>query len=76
MRTSAHETRAEDGVGCARNNRSKQNGIITGIVFEVGVLDNNHFAARRRKTRAQGRAFPAVAGLINDMIDDRRDFSF
>src|SRR5260370_9295790 len=60
----------------SRENRLEQSWIIGRVIFEIGVLHQNHIASSSGEAGPERRAFAAIAGLINDLIDHRRNFFF
>src|SRR5262249_13056661 len=57
---------AEDHVGPVFDDRLNEPRILGGIVFEVGVLDDDHITAGVAKPFAQGGAFALVVWLVDN----------
>ena len=74
----ALEARAEDDVGVAVEDRLDELRILVGVVFEVGVLDDDDVAARLGDAAADGRPLPLVHRLedvadLRPLLRERRD---
>src|SRR3954462_12748923 len=60
------ESRAVDYVGLPVFKRLEQAAIVAGVVFKIGVLDDDVIAGRFLNASAQGGSFSHVAGLQED----------
>ena len=65
MRAAAQETRAVDHVGFALDQGPQQRGIFAGIVFQVGVLNDDEVSGRFRMPRRKAAPFPMFFGWEN-----------
>src|SRR4051812_2706513 len=68
VRTAAEEAAAEDDVGMTVDDRLEQPRVVGGVVLEVGVLDEDDVAGRRREPGTQRGALPAVLRLEHDDV--------
>lgn len=66
MRLTPDEPRPEDHIGTAIQDGLDQSGILIGVVFKIGILNNDQIALARRKPRAQGRALALVMLVQKD----------
>jgi hypothetical protein len=62
--SSAHQTAAVNHIGDAPLDGLQQFGIISGIILEVGVLDENDIAGDFTEAGAQGGPFPLIVLMI------------
>jgi len=69
----AGEAGAKDDVGLAALDRREQLRVFVGVVFEIGVLHDDHVAGRQGKTGAQRRAFALVDIVVDNSVDQRGD---
>jgi hypothetical protein len=58
--------RAEDGVGVAIQQRAEEAGILGGIVFQIGVLDQGEIAGGHLDGGADGGAFAAIVRVLRE----------
>jgi hypothetical protein len=63
---SAEEAGAKDNVGTTVNDGFEEFAVVTRIVFEVGVLDEDNIACDFREATAESGAFTLVVGLEKD----------
>ncbi len=63
MRASPHEAGPVDHVGFPLNQGLEQRRVFAGIVFQVGILDDDEVARGFLDPPAQRRAFPHVSRL-------------
>ena len=69
VRLAADEARAEHDVGLALEDRLHQPRVLARVVFEVGVLDDDHVAGRRGESRAQRGAFALILLMQDYPVD-------
>ena len=62
----ADEARAVDDVGLALDDRLDELGILRGVVFEVGVLDDDDLAGGVAEPGPQGRSLALVLVVEDD----------
>ena len=59
---------AEDGVGNPRQHRAQQRGVVVGVVFQIGVLDQSQVSGHHPNRRAHGGRLALVA-LVQHVLD-------
>ena len=69
MWTCADETRAVNNIGSTLLDRLEERRVFIGVVFEVGVLDNDRVACDMCYAGTDGRAFAEVCLVYGQMID-------
>ncbi len=69
----AGETGAEDDVGFAVDDGFEEARVFVGVVFEIGVLNDNGVARGGGDPGAKGGAFALVDLVVNDFGDERGD---
>jgi len=70
----AGEAGAEDDVGAAVEDGFEEFGVFVGVVFEVGVLDDDGVAGGGGEAGAEGGAFALVDVVVDDLVDERGRF--
>src|SRR5208337_1278023 len=63
MRSTAEKTGTIDDVRLAGFQRAEQPGIVLGVVFEVGILDDDVVASRLLNSAAERSSLAQIAGL-------------
>jgi len=61
-----NKARSKNRIGLAAQNGMQQDRILCGIIFQVGILDNNHIRCRLRDSRSQRRALALVFLVMKD----------
>src|SRR5262249_21331193 len=70
----ANEARTENDIGTTVENGLNEPRILGGIVFEVGVLDDDDVTGRFLEAAPKGGAFALICFLINDLMAALREF--
>ena len=71
---SARETGAEDDIGLAVDDGFEEARVFVGVVFEVGVLDDDSVAGGGSDAGAERGTFTLVDVVVDDFGDERGDF--
>jgi len=66
VRFATHEARAKDHVGLIVENGLDEERIFVGIVFQVGILNDDNVASGKLETFFEGTAFALIFGLEKD----------
>lgn len=68
VHTGAEESRAEDNIRATREDRHEEFGVLIGVVFEIGVLDDDDVGIDVLESGAQGGSF-ALVDLVGENAD-------
>ncbi len=69
MRPSPGEPGAVDGVGLPLFDRRQQPDVLSGVVFQIGVLDDRRIARGLRNAGPDRRTLPLVLLLEHELVD-------
>ncbi len=66
VRDSAHESRSIHDVGESVLDRLEKLGVLTGIVFQISILDDDHIPVHFSEATIESGTFALVFGLKED----------
>ena len=76
VRPATHEPGPKHNIGTIFENRFKKDGILTRVVLEVGVLNDNQVTRSCLKTHSQRCSFPKIPFLQHEPVDPPWRFRF